>query len=79
MLIDSEELEKEVMKELDEYKDWIVDIPKTQKEFNERFSLKNDEINIDKIDFKEINLENISGLMVDMPVTQCEFNKRFNI
>jgi len=37
MWMESDELEKQVLKELESYKDWIVDIPKTKKEFIQRF------------------------------------------
>jgi len=77
--LDYEELEKETLKELEEYKDWIVELPKTKEEFERRFNLKNDEVSIDEVEFGEIDLDDISGLMVELPKTQEEFNKRFCI
>jgi len=37
--LDYEELEKETLKELEEYKDWIVELPKTKEEFERRFCI----------------------------------------
>ena len=79
MFLDEEELEKAALKELEEYKDWIVEIPKTQEEFNRRFSLKNDEISIDEVDFEDVNLEDCDNFRVELPKTQEEFKKRFHI
>ena len=75
--LDYEELEEEILKELEEYKDCIVELPKTQEELKRRFSLKNDEVSIDEVEFGEINLDDISAFMVKLPKTQEEFNKRF--
>ena len=79
MFLDEEELEKAVLKELEEYKDWIVEIPKTQEGFNRRFSLKNDEISIDEVDFEDVNLEYCDNFRVELPKTQEEFKKRFHL
>ena len=79
MLIDIEELEKKTMQELEEYKDWIIEIPKTQEEFDRRFSLKNDEVNIDDVEFEDIELSELSGLIVEPPKTKEEFNRRFSL
>ena len=76
MFLDEEELEKAVLKELEEYKDWIVEIPKTQEEFNRRFSLKNNEISIDEVDFGKID-EDIFIFTVDTPKTKGELIQRF--
>ena len=49
-------------------------MPKSSKELNFKFSLTNDEISIDKLDFKDdIEL----NLIIDLPKTQKEFKKRF--
>ena len=75
--LDYEELEEEILKELEEYKDRIVELPKTQEELERRFSLKNDEVSIDEVEFGEINLDDISAFIVKLPKTQEEFNERF--
>ena len=36
-VLDYEELEEEILKELEEYTDCIVELPKTQEKFNKRF------------------------------------------
>ena len=74
--LDYEELEKEGLKELEEYKDCIVELPRTKEEFEKRFSLKNDEISIDEVEFGEIDLDDISAFIVELPKTQEEFNRR---
>ena len=79
MFFDEEKLEKAIKKELEEYKDWIVEIPTTQEEFKRRFSLKNDEISIDKVDFENVKFEDVSALIVELPKTQEEFDRRFII
>jgi hypothetical protein len=77
--IDYLELEKMNLKELKEYSELIVEIPKTKEEFNKKFTLKNNEIDIEKIKFNDVNLEDISGIIVEIPKTKEEFNRRFSI
>ena len=75
--LDYEKLEEEILKKLEEYRGCIVKLPKTQEELKRRFSLKNDEVSIDEVEFGEINLDDISAFIVKLPKTQEEFNERF--
>lgn len=56
--------------------DWIVDVPTTQKELNDRFNLKNDEISIDRINFSNIYIKECDLYRVDIPTSQDDL-KRF--
>jgi hypothetical protein len=77
MFLDENELEKQIKQELDN-KMFIVDIPFTQVEFNDRFSLVNGEFSVDEIHFEQVTNDDLD-LVIEMPVTNAEFNKRFII
>ena len=79
MLQDAQKIEYTTLKGLEKYGSLMVKLPKSQKEFDERFSLKNDEISIDEVEFEDIDINNLSGLMVKLPRTQEEFDRRFRI
>ena len=55
----------------------IIDIPKTQTEFNDRFSLLNSECSIDDVDFSIPNDD--LDILIPIPKTKKEFQDRFAI
>jgi hypothetical protein len=55
----------------------IVDIPKTQAEFNDRFSLLNSKCSIDDVDFSVSNDD--LDILIPIPKTKKEFQDRFVI
>ena len=63
--------------ELTSMKDWIVDIPKTQKELDSRFSLKNDEVHIDEVDFSYDYVEECDLFRVEIPTSQNDLKRYF--
>ena len=79
LFLEVSEIEKFIHKELDGYEELLVKLPKTKEEFNERFSLKNDEISIDEVNFEEVNLENYDNFRVRLPKTEKEFKERFGL
>jgi hypothetical protein len=56
-----------------------VELPTTQKEFEDRFSLTNDEICIDKVQFKEPDTAYLLKNTIALPTTQKEYTARFAI
>jgi len=58
-------------------KEWIVDIPKTQKELDSRFSLKNDEVHIDEVNFSDDYIEECDLFRVDIPTSQSDLKRFF--
>jgi len=63
--------------ELTSMKDWIVGIPKTQKELDSRFSLKNDEVHIDEVDFSYDYVEECDLFRVEIPTSQNDLKRYF--
>jgi len=75
---DVKELEEQIHRELKEYTTLTVKIPISNEEYERRFNLKNDEINIDEVKFGDIK-EDIFSLTVHIPNTNKEFKKRFEL
>lgn len=57
----------------------IVKLPTTQKEFEARFSLTNDEICIDSVQFNEPDTAYLLKNTVALPTTREEYTARFVI
>ena len=72
------ELEEQIHRELKEYTTLTVEMPISNEEYESRFNLKNDEINIDEVKFGDIK-EDIFSLTVHIPNTNKEFKKRFEL
>jgi len=58
----------------------IIDLPKSAEELKRRMSLANDEISIEKVDFR-INLDFIrrADIRVDLPKNNTEMKSRIKI
>ncbi len=59
--------------------DMTVELPTTQKEFEDRFSLTNDEICIDSVRFDEPDIADLLRNAITLPTTQKEYMARFVI
>jgi len=65
---------KENGKFLNQFKDIMLNLPKSSEEFNKLFDLSNDELNIDNIGFEDkFDLNDL----VSIPKNNDEFCKRF--
>lgn len=71
------EIEKESNRLLDDITNIRVELPVSVQEFESRFSLSNDEVNIDSVDFKEPDIEDLFSIRIELPVSMKEFQARF--
>ena len=70
-------LKDNIKKKIEPFNDCIVPIPKTKEELDERFSLKNDDVVMDNIDFKSYNVSDFTNVIVPLPKNKEELNSRF--
>jgi len=78
-MLDIQQVEKKSLEEIQDFINWIVPLPKNKKELKQRFNLKNDEISIEKVDFKEVEINKIGKVLIKLPLQKKEFDLRFKI